>query len=240
MGCASGHGGSSGASALAEAAATDGALDLCLATIDAHISEKHLTGSVQRADQMASKADWRRLAVLHDRQGDDARAETEYLLAVDVKPRDAERLNALGYFHYSRGRYAEAEKWLRQATAVNPGYQKAWVNLGLTLAQQGHLAEGLAILTNALGPAQAYAKLGMILAERGESGAARDALAKALRLNPEMKEARLALAHLPNPSPARPDANRIATATPLPAAGDDDALVLELPVPVARASRAER
>ena len=85
----------------------------------------------------------RRLAVLYDRQCDYARALPEYEQALKLSPKDADLLNDLGYCHYGRGDWAEAEKCLRRAVALRPDHRRAWVNLGLVLGRQGRWDEAI-------------------------------------------------------------------------------------------------
>ena len=138
----------------------------------------------------------RRLAVLYDRQCDYARATTEYRQALQASPHDADLLNDMGYFCYERGEWSEAEKYLRQAIAVSPGQMRAWVNLGMALAQQGHSRESFEAFAKAVSPAQAHYNVGMILAQQGKDQEAREALRQALALEPDLKKARLVLDRL--------------------------------------------
>jgi Flp pilus assembly protein TadD len=138
----------------------------------------------------------RRLAVLYDRQGNFVRAQQEYEQALRLTPDDADLLNDLGYSHYSRGNWEEAEKYLRKSVDKNPKHERAWMNLGLALGQQERYADSVDAFTRVVGPARAQCNLAFILTTRGKQEEARGAYREALRLDPELKLAEAALAKL--------------------------------------------
>lgn len=71
-------------------------------------------------------------------------ADSAYGKALAASPRSAAVLCNMGYSKLLRGRPAEAERFLRQALAVEPGQRVASANLRLALAWQGRYAEALA------------------------------------------------------------------------------------------------
>ncbi|HEY3788558.1 MAG TPA: tetratricopeptide repeat protein, partial [Urbifossiella sp.] len=85
----------------------------------------------------------RHLAVLYDRTDDQAKAMHEFQELLKKKPKDAALLNDLGYSYYNRAQWAEAETYLRKSIVADKHFKPAWVNLGLTLAQQGKQAEAI-------------------------------------------------------------------------------------------------
>ncbi len=135
----------------------------------------------------------RRLAVLYDRRGDAEHARDEYLAALQEQPRDTDLLNDFGCFHYHRGNGAEAEKYLRQALALNPEYDRAWGNLGKALALQGKYEQSCEAFGHVVRPAQAAMNVGILLAKEGKVAEARHVLHRALRLEPELQAARAVL-----------------------------------------------
>ncbi|MGH7173023.1 MAG: tetratricopeptide repeat protein, partial [Gemmataceae bacterium] len=146
----------------------------------------------------------RHLAVLYDLQGDAAKAETEYLRALQEQPRDAELLNDFGYFHYRHNHLQTAESWLRNAIAVDPKCACAWSNLGQVLVYQGRAEESYRAFTHVLRPAEAYSNLGILLAKQGRTAEARNALQQAIKLDPRLMQPRAflnALADTPGPLP---------------------------------------
>jgi Tfp pilus assembly protein PilF len=141
-----------------------------------------------------------RLAVLYDRVGDAGRAVPEYARALKEHPRDADLLNDLGYHHYNLGRWDEAEKYLRQAVALNPKLDCAWTNLGMTLVQEGHCKEGVEAFRHCVSPADAECNLAFLLTTQGKTDDARAAYREALRLQPGLQSAQAALAKLDEPA----------------------------------------
>lgn len=129
-----------------------------------------------------------KLAVLYDRLAQDQKALAEYHRAWQQQPNDPNVVNDFGYFHYQRGRYAEAERLFRQALALceqqaSPGARPWWsrpsnkqgwetvreracVNLGLALAQQDKLQEAFTVFTKVLPPAQAHYNMAVVLLQR--------------------------------------------------------------------------
>jgi Tfp pilus assembly protein PilF len=80
---------------------------------------------------------WRRLAVLHDRQGKFSEAAEMYHRALALRPGDPDLFCDVGYSFYLQQRWAEAEMNLRQAIALRPEHARARNNLGLLLARTG-------------------------------------------------------------------------------------------------------
>jgi Tfp pilus assembly protein PilF len=157
------------------------------------------------------------LAVLYDRQGDFQKAQEEYQKALKEAPRDADLLNDMGYGYYTRGRWAEAEKYLRQALLLKPDHAHALINLGLCVGEQGHYQEALELFGKVLTPAQALCNLGFILTTQHKWEDAKHTYKEALQIDPDIPLARAALAKLekaeqqmPSPmqlaqAPAKPD-----------------------------------
>jgi tetratricopeptide (TPR) repeat protein len=155
----------------------------------------------------------RRLALLYDQQGDSKRALEEYKQLLKHNAKDADLLNDAGYCYYNLGKWDEAEKCLRQAVAINPGHARAWINLGMTLAQEKRTDESLAAFQKVVSPAQAQCNLAFILQTQKKYAEAKAAYRQALTLEPELALARLALAKLEKASvsptpPAFPEVSR--------------------------------
>jgi tetratricopeptide (TPR) repeat protein len=138
----------------------------------------------------------RRLAVLYDQQGDFIRALEEYKQLLKRSPKDADLLNDVGYCYYNQGNWVEAEKYLRQAVTVNAKHARAWINLGMTLAQTHRTAESLEAFTNVISPAQAQCNLAFILTAQKKLDDAKAAYRQALALEPDLALARNCLAKL--------------------------------------------
>jgi tetratricopeptide (TPR) repeat protein len=145
----------------------------------------------------------RRLAVLYDRIGEERKALDEFAEAVKRSPKDADLINDLGYCHYNRARWAEAEKYFRQATALQPKHQRATINLGLALAQQGKRDEAIRVFETVLRPAEAKANLAFVLATQGQRDEAMELYRAALQLEPGLSMAHHALASLEKGPPKK-------------------------------------
>ena len=182
------------------------AASVCLATAATLEKQGHDPEALleyQRARQLEPRLPgiaWR-LAVLYGKQGDAERARTEFQTALLERPRDADLQNDLGYFHYQFGEHAVAEQALRQALALNPHHQRAWVNLGKVLARRGRYEESCEAFGHVVRPAQAAANVGILLASDGKIPEARQVLQKALNLEPDLNAARLILAQLESATP---------------------------------------
>ena len=146
-----------------------------------------------------------RLAVLYQRQGDYVHAAEEFQQALKAHPKDPDLLNDMGYYCYEREEWAEAEKWLRQAVAVAPKLQRAWVNLGMTLGRQGRADASYEAFAKVLAPAQAHSNVGVLMAQLGKGEEARRELETVLALEPGLTQARKVL------EAARPPAGKPAT-----------------------------
>lgn len=142
----------------------------------------------------------RRLAVLYDRQGNFAKANEEYEKAIKLHPRDADLLNDAGYSRYCQGDWTLAEDYLRQAIEIKKDSKKAWVNLGMTLAQRERMDEALEAFTHAISEPEAHCNLAFVYKTQGKPQEAIMEYRKALLLAPNLQIAQEALAKLENPS----------------------------------------
>ncbi len=108
---------------------------------------------------------------------------------------------------------------LRNAVAVDPNCRCAWINLGQVLAKQGDWEESYQAFARVLRPAEAYSNLGVLLAKQGRTAEARDALQKAVALDPTLKQAAGVLErpaqHARSPA-AGPDAHSVVSCRPSP------------------------
>ena len=135
----------------------------------------------------------RRLAVLYDRQGNDARALQEYKNALRESPFDSEVLNDFGYFYIVRNDGRDAEPHLRLAVAKDPSSERAWINLATALAEQREYSEAYGAFTRVLSPAQAWSNLGMIQSQQGDYKTAVQSLTKAAEADPNLRSTKVAL-----------------------------------------------
>src|SRR5262249_9240896 len=140
-----------------------------------------------------------------DRKGDFDKALDEYQKLLKANPRDSEAYNDLGYGYYNRAKYEAAEQNLRKAVEFNPKNKHAWANLGLTLAQVSRYDEALTAFEKVVSKPQALCNIGLIQIGQGKIMEARDSYAFALKLEPGLQRAQLALQSLNGPGrgPAR-------------------------------------
>src|SRR5262249_54282517 len=104
--------------------------------------------------------------------------------------------NDAGYSYYLQGRHEDAVRSLKTAARMSPDDPRVQTNLGLALAASGKEDEALAALTRAGGSAVGHANLGYLLAATGKTERARLHYREALKLQPQLDAARLALAKL--------------------------------------------
>jgi tetratricopeptide (TPR) repeat protein len=139
----------------------------------------------------------KKLALIYDRNHDLDRAEQEYQRILQQNPQDADTLCNLGYLSYRRSHWYIAEKYLRSALAQKPDHAYAWVNLGMTLAQQGGRdAESLEAFAKVLPKAEAYCEVAFILKLQGKLRDAIRAYETALTIEPAMPRANAELAKM--------------------------------------------
>ncbi len=138
----------------------------------------------------------RRLAILHDSQGNYDKAIEEFEKVRKAAPKDPDLLSDLGYCHYNHGEFAKAEKAFREALTINPKHARAWINLGMTLGLQGRNQECLDSFTNVVSPAHAHSNLAFLLTARSQRDDAKREYRRALSLDPDLRIARDGLARL--------------------------------------------
>jgi len=121
-------------------------------------------------------------------------AEREFRTCVELNPQDGEALNYLGRTLTFMSRLPEAVEVLRKATKL-PLYatpDKAYVNLGWSLHQQGDVPGAIRAYQDALKidppnvpRALVYLELGRLHMQQGEDSKARAALAQVKALDPQ-------------------------------------------------------
>jgi Flp pilus assembly protein TadD len=84
-----------------------------------------------------------RLAVLHDKSGNFKASEEHYQVALKLEPKNAELLCDRGYSYLLQDRLEEAQENLEKAIKRDSDLTRAHNNMGLLLAQQGHVDRAL-------------------------------------------------------------------------------------------------
>lgn len=138
----------------------------------------------------------RRLAVLHDQAGNSDRAQAAYQQALAHQPGDVDLLNDFGVYYSRRQQHAAAERLFRAALAAQPDHQRASINLGISLCQQGRLDESYTFFARVVGPAAAYSNIGVLLAQQNHPVEAERHLRRAVALDPTLTQPHQFLAHL--------------------------------------------
>ena len=175
--------------------------ELCLTAareMEAHDRDRAAIEQYERARLFQPKQTGvaRHLAVLYQREGDYDRAEKEFSTAVREEPLEADVWNDLASFRFQRGEYADSAEAAREAIELAPEHKRAWVNLGLALAEQDKFEEAHKAFTKATGAATAHQNLGIILARKGRDDDARRELAEARRLDPTLRAPQPIVDHL--------------------------------------------
>ena len=91
------------------------------------------------------------LAMAADLDEDWGDAEYHYKQALRIRPRDAVLLSDLGYSYILQNRFSEAARYLNQAIELQPGYERAHMNIALLDIKQGNRAAAEQRLVQRLG-----------------------------------------------------------------------------------------
>jgi Tfp pilus assembly protein PilF len=156
----------------------------------------------------------RRLCVLYDRRGDRddfKRAEELYRKVADARPKDADVWSDWGYSLFLRTdketcqqNWAEAEKKLRHALALNPQHQRAHSNLGLVLGQLERYDEAYREFRAAqLSDAEAHCDMAFVYWQKGRLEDAKQECRLARDKDPTLAKAKDMLAALEQPAHPR-------------------------------------
>jgi Tfp pilus assembly protein PilF len=133
---------------------------------------------------------WARLGVLRDMQGQFPEASECYRKARLFLGENAPLSCNVGYGFYLQRRWAEAERNLREAIALDPKDQTAHNNFGLVLAHSGRPAEALNEFRKAgCTEAEANMNLALALALEGDLPGARASYERAAVLDPASTKA---------------------------------------------------
>ncbi|UCG33334.1 MAG: tetratricopeptide repeat protein [Phycisphaerales bacterium] len=157
-------------------------------------------------------AAYERLGLLLDRVGHYYEAEQVWVKAIERAPNNPSLHNNLGFHHLLQRHYRQAAASFDNALLADPTYDRARVNLGITLAQLGQTDEALESFRQALTEDQAQYNLGLVLRQNLKHEEARRAFEAALRANPGLTAARVHLAGLPSTT-AEPGQPLIETTT---------------------------
>jgi tetratricopeptide (TPR) repeat protein len=160
----------------------------------------------------------RKLAVLYDQVGESQKAMAEFDKALKQSPRDPGLLNNIGYCYYNQRKFDQAEQYLRQALTIDAHHVLATRNLALTLAQKGEYEESLRLYAKVDGEAKACSNVAFVLTAHGKTEEAKQMYREALKCEPGLAIAKLALDRLESPGKAaaakKADTGRVAEREP--------------------------
>ena len=141
-------------------------------------------------------AAYERLGLLLDRLGRFDAAEGVWCEAISRAPDLPSLHNNLGFHFLLQRRYAEAATHFENALMVDPRYDRARINLAITLAQVNQTHDALELFRDVLPEAQAQYNLGVVHRQNNRYLEARDAFQAALQADPYMNAARMHLGQL--------------------------------------------
>jgi Tfp pilus assembly protein PilF len=137
-------------------------------------------------------------ALAFEREGREQEALSDLLQARELAPQDPAILNALGLAFARQNRLLEAVSAFEAAVAAKPDFAHAHFNVGWVLEALGELDKARRSYKAALAldPARAeiLGRLASLAARRGDWSAVRDFAGRALAINQDQNDARLALA----------------------------------------------
>jgi Tfp pilus assembly protein PilF len=113
-----------------------------------------------------------------------------------VTNNSAAAYNNLAFFYEAAGRLDDAEATYKEGIAHDPEATVCRYNYGLMLARRGRINDALAQLTIVQTPAEANYNIGSIYEQQGQIEQAKAFYAKALSLDPNLRDARARLAAL--------------------------------------------
>jgi Tfp pilus assembly protein PilF len=142
------------------------------------------------------------LARLHEKLGQMPLALGVYEAGLKNNPKDAGLWCELGMFHGRQKRFDKSIECLERAVELEPQNQVYSNNLGWSLARAGRFDQSFEHFAKTLGPARAHYNLALMARHLGDEALCRQHLAAALRLEPQLAEARKMLEE---PMPARGD-----------------------------------
>jgi predicted Zn-dependent protease len=135
----------------------------------------------------------RRMGILYDQAGEFTKADEQFARALEQNPKDADLFNDIGYSHYARGDWTGAEEHLTQAVELNPQHKRAWINLGMAIAQQNRYSESMRAFRKGTTEAEALCNLGFVMATQGNKEQSLEAYKRASELSPGLRLAQAAV-----------------------------------------------
>ena len=135
-----------------------------------------------------------RLGVVADAERRHGEAQQLFLFALERQPNDPQIMNDLGYCFYLQGSLSQAEPYLRQSVAMQPGNARFRNNLGLVLGHLGRVPEALAEFRAGGSEADAQFNMAFVYASQERTDESKQCFRNALSIDPTHRRAREALA----------------------------------------------
>ena len=88
-----------------------------------------------------------------------------------------------------------ADQYLHRAIDQSPDHSRAWINLGVVLAHQGHYDQSFDAFARIVGPAAAHSNIGAIMARQGRRLEAQQAFQRSLELDRTLEQPQAFLAY---------------------------------------------
>lgn len=130
-----------------------------------------------------------RLGVVKLRMGDIGEGTSYLMEANSINPRDPQILGDIGYAYLQDGSFDLSEKFLRESLNVDPSNERNINNLAMAVGSQGRMEEAFSLYRGVVGEAEAYANLGYLYSQRGETEMSMEYYSKALDVNPKLRTA---------------------------------------------------
>jgi Tfp pilus assembly protein PilF len=130
------------------------------------------------------------MARLDEMAGKHAEAESGFLKALSLRPKDPHVMDAVGQFYASRSNWRKSVEYLTAANKANPDEKLFRHHLAVALANSGDVDAALPLFAQCVGDAAAHYNIGVILHQQGQTAASERHLRQALALKPDFEEAK--------------------------------------------------
>lgn len=155
----------------------------------------------------------REVGHFEDRQGNLVAARRYYEQAVSAAPNDPSSLNDLALCLARQGELRESASLLSRAIQLNPQKARYRNNMATVLMELGDHQGAMQQLLAAHPPAVAHYNMGHLLARGSQPEAAASHFSEAVRLDPSMQPAQVALAQVRGGNPMTPATAAVPTST---------------------------
>ena len=139
-------------------------------------------------------AAFNRAGIILDRLGRYEEANEAFLRAIELAPDQAYLRNNLAFSYMLEHRWSDSEAELHNALALSTTFDRARMNLGVTLGRMGRYDEALGQFRQVVPEAAAHYNLGLVYHANHADDEAIESLGKALSLAPRMQAARQQIA----------------------------------------------